>query len=137
MRTASDSAIGGGIHHIAMEASDFDASFRFYTEALGFRQALRFPEGNRTVALLDTGDGSYLELFSRGGGATTESAISHFALRTGDCDAAVERAREAGAEITKEPTDMVLEGDPAVPVRYAFCKGPDGERIEFLQSDRI
>lgn len=32
---------------------------------------------------------------------------------------------------------MTLEGDPPVPVRYAFCEGPDGERIEFLQSDRL
>ena len=87
--------------------------------------------------MLDTGDGTYLELFS---GATQQrgcGALLHFALRTDDCDAAVERARRHGAEITQEPEDIVLEGDPPVPVRYAFCKGPDGEQIEFLQSELL
>jgi catechol 2,3-dioxygenase-like lactoylglutathione lyase family enzyme len=27
---------GGGLHHIAIEASDFDRSLRFYTQGLAF-----------------------------------------------------------------------------------------------------
>ena len=34
---------GGGIHHIAIEASDFEKSLRFYMEGLGFRELLMFP----------------------------------------------------------------------------------------------
>ncbi len=30
---------------------------------------------------------------------------------------------------------MVLEGDPPVAVRYSFCEGLDGERIELFQAD--
>jgi glyoxylase I family protein len=126
---------GGGLHHVAVEASDFDGSLRFYTEGLGFREILKFPEEDRMVAMLDTGDGTYVELFSGGSGGHPKGSVLHFALRTADCDAATERARAAGGVVTQEPKDMVLEGNPPVPVRYSFCEGPDGEQIELLQSD--
>ena len=126
---------GGGLHHIAIEASDFDRSLRFYAEGLGFRNVLTFPEEDQTVAMLDPGDGTYIELFSGGSGEKPRGSLLHFAVRTDDCDAATERARAAGGTITTEPTDTVLEGDPPVPVRYSFCEGPDGEQIELLQTD--
>ncbi len=128
---------GGGLHHIAIEASDFERSLRFYTEALGFRNVLTFPEESRTVAMLDTGDGTYVELFSGGTGEKPNGSLLHFAVRTDDCDAATEQARAAGGSITQEPTDAVLEGDPPVPVRYSYCEGPDGEQIELLQANVI
>jgi len=95
---------GGGLHHVAVEASDFERSLRFYTEGLGFREVLKFPEENQTVAMLDTGDGTYVELFSGGSGEKPKGSVLHFALRTADCDAATERARAAGGAITQEPT---------------------------------
>jgi glyoxylase I family protein len=125
---------GGGLHHIAIGASDFDRSLRFYTEGLGFRNVLTFPEESQTVAMLDMGAGTYIELFSGGSGEKPRSPLLHFALRTDDCKAATQRARAVGT-ITLEPTAMVLEGGPPVPVRYSFCDGPDGEQIELLQSD--
>ena len=48
---------GGGLHHVAMRAKDFDASVRFYTEALGFKEAVRWGEADQRAVLLDTGDG--------------------------------------------------------------------------------
>ena len=128
---------GGGLHHIAIEASDFERSLRFYTEGLGFRNVLTFPEESRTVAMLDTGDGTYVELFSGGTGEKPNGSLLHFAVRTDDCDAATVQARAAGGSITQEPTDAVLEGDPPVPVRYSYCEGPDGEQIELLQANVI
>ena len=79
---------GGGLHHVAVEASDFDRSLRFYTEGLGFREVLTFPEEEQTVAMLDAGDGTYVELFSGGSGERPRGSVLHLALRTGDCDAA-------------------------------------------------
>lgn len=94
---------------------------------------LTFPEEDQTVAMLDAGDGTYVELFSGGSGEKPNGSILHLALRTDDCDAAT--ARAAGGTITQEPTDTVLEGDPPVPVRYSFFEGPDGEQIELFQAD--
>jgi glyoxylase I family protein len=101
---------GGGLHHVAIEASDFDRSLHFYTEGLGFRNVLTFPEEGRTVAMLDTGDATYVEVFSGGSGKRPSGSILHLALRTGDCDKATEQARSAGVPITQEPTNVMLEG---------------------------
>lgn len=117
--------------------SDFAASLRFYTEGLGFDLKLQFEEDGDPVALLDTGNGTYLELFSSGTERPSKDLFFHVALHAADCNAALERARAAGAKITIEPTDALLEGDIVVAVRYAFCEGPDGEEIEFLQSDDL
>ena len=138
MRRANNLKLrGGGLHHVAVEASDFDRSLRFYTEGLGFREVLMFPEEGRTVAMLDAGDATYVELFSGGSGERPRGSILHLALKTGDCDEATEQARSAGGIISQEPTDMVLEGDPPVPVRYSFGEGPDGEQIELFQAEAL
>lgn len=131
---------GCGYHHVAIRAFDFERTLRFYTEGLGFRVAVRWGEGDGRAALLDTGDGNYLEVFAGGkrapGEPVPEGAILHYALRTPDCDAALERARAAGAAVTVEPKTIELASEPQITIRIAFCKGPDGELIEFFQNDR-
>jgi len=123
---------GGGIHHVAMNVPDFDASVAFYTEVLGCTEAHRWGEGDKQAVLLDTGDGSYIEIFPGGKPGDTDNRLLHVALRSGDVDAAIERVRSAGAEVTAEPTDVNIPCDPPLPVRIAFCKGPAGEIIEFF-----
>ena len=125
---------------MAIRASDFESTLRFYTEGLGFRVAVRWGQGDGRAALLDTGDGNYMEVFAGGkrapGEPAPEGAILHYALRTTDCDAAIERARAAGATVTVEPKTLDLDSQPKISIRIAFCKGPDGELIEFFQNDR-
>ena len=137
MRGTNQTLGGGGLHHVAIRAHDFDASVRFYTETLGFVEKIRWGEGPKRAIMLDTGGGNYLEIFADGApGPKPEGAILHFAMRTGDCDAAVARARAAGAEVTMEPKDLNLQSTPGpTPIRIAFCKGPDGEIVEFFQNE--
>jgi len=131
---------GCGYHHVAIRASDFEGTLRFYTEGLGFRVAVRWGQGDGRAALLDTGDGNYMEVFAGGkrapGEPAPEGAILHYALRTTNCDAAIERARAAGAIVTMEPKTLDLDSQPKISIRIAFCKGPDGELIEFFQNDQ-
>jgi glyoxylase I family protein len=125
---------GGGFHHVAMKARDFDASVRFYTEGLGFRKVLSWGEGDKRAVMLDTGDGACLEIFAGGPPEPRpEGAVVHFALRSSDPDAAIQCARQAGAVVTMEPKDVDIPSNPPTPVRIAFCKGPDGEVIEFFK----
>jgi glyoxylase I family protein len=136
----SNAAIGGGgFHHVAIRAHDFDRSVRFYTEAMGFVERIRWGEGPKRAIMLDVGDGNYLEIFAGGtppAAPKPEGAILHFALRTSNCDAALARARTAGAEVTMEPKQINLPSTPGpTPIRIAFCKGPDGEIIEFFQNE--
>jgi glyoxylase I family protein len=127
---------GGGFHHVAMRVRDIDASLEFYTVGLGFTPRLSWGEGDRRTVLLDTGDGNYFEISGAGPDLPKpEGSLLHVALRTTDCDSAIERARVAGAEITVEPKDVMLPSTPPTPIRVAFFKGPDGELIEFFQNE--
>lgn len=128
---------GGGFHHVAIRAHDFEASVKFYTEALGFTKKISWGENEKRAIMLDAGDGNYLEIFANGTNEPKpEGSIIHFALRTNNTDAAIERARAAGAEVTVGPKDLNIPSEPQVtPVRLAFCKGPDGEVIEFFQNE--
>ena len=136
--TGSNATIGGGgFHHVAIRAHDFDASVKFYTEALGFTEKIAWGEDRGRAVMLDTGDGNYLEIFANGEeGSKPDGAIIHFAIRTNDVGAAIERARSAGAEVTVEPKDVEIKSRPQpTPVRLAFFKGPDGEIIELFDNE--
>jgi glyoxylase I family protein len=127
---------GGGFHHVAIRVKDYDAAVEFY-KALGFKEKISWGERDRRGILLDTGDGNYVELLSQGSDSKKpENPIAHIAIRTDDCDAATERARIAGAEITVEPKNSTIQSKTGpVPLRISFFKGPEGEIIEFFQNE--
>ena len=135
--SSSNSALSGcGFHHVAIKTSDWAATINFYADALGFTEKISWGEAPKRAAMLDTGDGNYLEIFEDPGyRPDPNGAIVHFALRTDDCDSALERARSAGVEVTVEPKDVEIASSPPTPVRLAFCKGPEGSVIEFFQNE--
>jgi glyoxylase I family protein len=125
-----------GFHHTAIRSSQFDASLQFYTGALGMKEKISWGEAPNRAVMIDAGDGNYVEIFERSEAAPViEATILHFALRTDDCAAMLEKAREAGAEVTMETKDLTIDSSIGpVPVRIAFFKGPDGEIIELFQN---
>lgn len=140
-----------GFHHVAIRAVDFDATLRFYIEGLGFRLHYPFAVPGRIdrAAFLDAGDGRFIEVFGPGstvqsegrrrqpGEERTEGALLHFCLRVADTDAAYARALAAGAGSRVEPVTRQLGDDPTVEVRIAFVTGPNGEVIEFMQTQQL
>lgn len=125
-----------GFHHTAIRSTDFDASVRFYTEVLGLKIKITWGEGDGRAAMIDAGDGNYVEIFARPTSSpVVEGTILHFALRTDDCSAMLETVRAAGAEITMEPKPVTIHSNIGpVPVKIAFFKGPDGEIIELFEN---
>ena len=67
----------------------------------------------------------------------TEGALLHFCLRVTDIEAAYARALAAGGVSRVVPRIAVLGQNSLIEVRIAFVTGPEGEVIEFLQSEQI
>ncbi len=145
------SSTAPGFHHVALRATDFDRTIKFYTEGLGFKVHYEFAVPGRIdrAAFLDAGDGRYIEVFGPASSVQsegrrrhsdeerTEGALLHFCLRVADTEAAYARALAAGAESRVAPRTGTLSQDPLVEVRIAFVTGPEGEVIEFLQSAQL
>lgn len=134
-----NSAIAGcGTHHIAVQVRDWEASLKLYRDVLGMELVAEFGSPERKIILLDTGDGSHMELFAPTASspapdsASVNDPLTHFALATSDTRSAIEHVRQAGYEVTVEPKDVDLG---ALQVTIAFFRGPSGESIEFFQTN--
>ncbi|MBC9933313.1 VOC family protein [Chitinophaga qingshengii] len=135
-----------GIHHLAIQANDFQATCRFY-EALGLvpYHSWTLPEFNITdAALLQIpGTGSFIEIFDKDANVAAQGrrrqpgetpvtgAILHLALTVEDVDAAYVHALSLGAVSCIAPNDLSL-GQPPLKIRNALVYGLDGEVIEFI-----
>ena len=128
---------GCGFHHVSMRVRDLNKSIRFYSEGLGFVERFSWGQDPKRTVLMDTGDGNYFEI-SQGDPDQVygDGIFRHLALRVDDCDAALEVARAAGAEITVEARDVTLSSKPPLQLRIAFFKGPDEELVELFQDDQ-
>lgn len=127
-------------HHIALRAGDYDASMKFYQEALGFVPYAEWIENDLRVCMLTMGDGGILELFEGGQTAAEPmdelqtGAFFHLALEVSDVDLAYQRAMEYGAKTKRMPEDVVIPSKPAnLPARIAFVHGLNGEVLEFFK----
>lgn len=127
---------GCGTHHVAVQTRDWDASLQLYRDVLGMKSVAVFGPEDRRIMLLDTGDGSHIELFQptdetpAPGSTSPNDPVTHIALATTDARTAIEHVRSHGYEVTVEPKDVNLGG---LDVTVAFFKGPSGEVVEFFQ----
>ena len=123
---------GCGVHHIAIQTQDYEASKAFYQDVLGFQLVLEWGDA-RKMCMLDIGDGSHLELFAPGETpveTVPNPTMQHLAFFVKDVDASVARLREAQVNITVEPREVMLGPQKA---KIAFFKGPNGETLELMQ----
>ncbi len=128
---------GCGTHHVAVQTRDWDASLKLYQDVMGMTPIAEFGIPDRKIMLLDTGDGSHMELFQPTSetpgpdGPSHNDPLTHVAFATTDARAAIEHVRQAGYEVTVEPKDLKLD---KLNVTVAFFKGPCGEILEFFQT---
>ena len=128
---------GCGMHHIALQTRDWEASLKLYQDVLGMEIVAEFGPPDRKIILMDMGDGSHMELFQPKadtpamGSASPNDPLTHIALATTDTKTATEHVRQAGYKITVEPKTLDLG---PLTVTIAFFEGPNGEVIEFFQT---
>ncbi|TWF42585.1 catechol 2,3-dioxygenase-like lactoylglutathione lyase family enzyme [Chitinophaga polysaccharea] len=136
-----------GIHHVAIQAKDYQATIKFY-EALGLKRfhSWALPEFNiEYAALLNIrGTTSYVEIFDKdanvatqgrrpiGGEAPVSGALLHLAFTVSNAAQAYEDALTLGATSCIPPAVLHL-GEPTLNIRNALVYGLDGEVIEFIE----
>jgi glyoxylase I family protein len=123
-----------GIHHIAIIASDYLVSKKFYTEVLGFAVLLETYRKDRDSYKLDLAiNGIYqLELFSfpefRERASFPEAqGLRHLAFAVDDIDASVAELIAKGVAVQQIRTDE-LTGR-----KFAFFNDPNGQPLELYE----
>lgn len=124
-----------GVHHVAIIASDYGRSRRFYTEVLGLKVANEVFRAERQSYKLDLQlpDGSQIELFSFPNPPARPSypeacGLRHLALRVGDLAASISVLAAHGVVV--EPVRI----DAYTGAEFTFLADPDGLPIELVGS---
>lgn len=124
------------IAHLALKATDFERSYKFYTEGMGMIPYISWGEGDHHIQMLKFAGGEgILELFAGGSDAEAElGKYIHFAYGVDDVDKVYETALAAGAKPLTPPKTVELDSEPRkVTIHIAFVYGPDNEQIEFFK----
>jgi glyoxylase I family protein len=122
------------LHHVAIIASDYARSKRFYTEMLGLRVIEETYRGARDSYKLDLAltDGTQIELFSFPDPPPRPSypeacGLRHLAFATEDLDGAVKSLEGHGIPV--EPVRV----DELTGKRFTFFADPDGLPLELYE----
>lgn len=118
-----------GVHHLSLKAApgDYPSTVAFYRNVLGL-SVLRVQTGATFLSCGNVG----LEILDSGDGGERSGALDHLAFYTPDVDGMIAHVRQAGCEITMEPTDHVFSGETPYAVHIAFFRGPAGESVELF-----
>ncbi len=124
----------GGIHHVAIIASDYERSKHFYTRVLGLPVVAEAYRAARDSWKLDLRlpDGTQIELFSFPAPPHRPSrpeacGLRHLALSVPDLDAAIRHLRTHGVEVEPERVDEYTGH------RFTFFADPDGLPLEVVE----
>src|SRR5215208_210881 len=123
-------------HHIHIFCSDLATSERWFAEQLGAEVAERRESRGVPSVLLNLGGATINLRPAREGESLTDGptvphfGADHFGLQVADVDAAIAELRKRGVTIDVEPYDFTPGS------RIAYVRGPDGVRIELVQSRR-
>ncbi len=123
-----------GIHHVAIIASDYQRSKRFYTELLGLAIVAETYREQRDSYKLDlrTPDGVQIELFSFPSPPPRVSrpeacGLRHLAFRVPDVAAAVQELRAQGIAVED------IRIDEFTGKRFTFFADPDALPLELYE----
>jgi lactoylglutathione lyase len=121
--------------HTMLRVKNLEESVNFYTSLLGMQELRRndVPDGKYTLVFVGYGgekDHTVLELTYNYGVDEYElgTAFGHLAVGVPDIYGTVERLRQAGAKISREPGPVKF-GTTVI----AFVEDPNGYKIELIE----
>ena len=123
-----------GIHHVAVIASDYARSRRFYTEVLGLSVVAEVYRQQRDSWKLDlrTPDGVQIELFSFPSpprpSRPEACGLRHLAFRVPDLAAAVQEL------LSKDLAVEAIRIDEYTGKKFTFFADPDGLPLELYEA---
>lgn len=124
-----------GFHHVALIVSDYAASKRFYTEALGFEVIAETFRAERNSWKLDlrVPGGAQIELFSfpnppKRPSTPEAQGLRHLAFQVSDLDLVIERLESRGVVFEKVRVDELTGA------RFTFFADPDGLPLELYEA---
>lgn len=137
MKDFNEKILSKGVHHIAIKVKNFDNTIKFYTEGLGLEKSLCWGGNGNRVSFLSAGANTFIQVFEDVSKENISSGMyTHMAFYTKSCEKAIKAAKDAGARV-KGPIEMKISSNPDIIMRTAYCKGPDGESIEFFEENTI
>ncbi|HEU5315103.1 MAG TPA: VOC family protein [Chloroflexota bacterium] len=120
-------------HHVAFRVRDFDASIKWYGEALGAVEAFRATrdDGSPQLVYLEFGPGQFVELFPNGKNPIEQPAdpigYGHLCLQVEDLDTTLKHFAALGVAPLAAPRTGTAGQ------KLAFIKDLDGNRIELME----
>ena len=122
-----------GLGHVAIRARDIDASAKFYTQTIGFREAFRMNNqetGKPNMIYIYIAPSQFIELFPNGGGELTDNnaiGVKHICVEVDNAAKSLEELRARGA-----PIDTELKTGLSKCIQF-WTHDPDGNKIEFME----
>jgi catechol 2,3-dioxygenase-like lactoylglutathione lyase family enzyme len=112
------------LDHLRVDVRDIDQAERFYAEALGLRQIVRYETDNGVILQMGP-DGAPpgVELWFERELKPRPSETEHLAFAVDDVPGFVEHVRALGYEVAREPWKIDTE-------TVAFVRDPDGHLVE-------
>lgn len=114
------------LNHVGMVVENYDQAMRYYTEALGFREAytMKNPDGSPLLTYLQLNRETFVELIPARPGEKT--GITHFGVEVGDIEAAASRLRERGYT-------MPATGRTPANAKFFRVRDPNNNEIEVME----
>ena len=103
-----------GVHHIAIKCNGvahFEKTVHFYHTLLGMPVVREWSTNEGLpCAMVDIG-GSMMEIFSNAADVLPQGTLRHLAFAVDSVDECISVVREAGYQITMEPTDICIQSN--------------------------
>jgi catechol 2,3-dioxygenase-like lactoylglutathione lyase family enzyme len=114
------------VNHVAIAVENFDETFNFYTQKMGFREAFTVKDasGKPTLAYVQVNRNTFVEL--QQANANRRPGLNHFGLHVQNLKAVVTTLKERGVMV-EDP--RVRPDDSSV----ANATDPNGIRIEMFE----